>query len=466
MKSWGIGLEAYTDKTALHALELKIKGIEQPLAQMEQQVRLKQDLVNTFQTATDALKKWAVSHTKKPLHAGSFTDQVHKIADCVLRFQMFKLATHYWECRWLIEMKTFLKSKDADKKSPIKLRRKLLRYAKLTPCFVSTFYMAPGVLMAGEYQDQVWMDIPLLGGADLLIIDEAGQASPEVAAACFALAKKALVVGDTDQIEPVWGLPASLDRSNLKLFSLLENEQSYSDFWLSSGLQASNGNVMRIAQRQSKVHQFQSLQRGLYLTEHRRCFDNIVAYCNELVYEGILEPMRGHPALPVPWGNMSMVNVFGASKTHGGSRINEQEAHEISEWLSGQALTLLNYARQTRPEWHLKSDSEVLALAVGIVTPFKRQATLISRKLSARNLQNVTVGTVHALQGAERILILFSSVYGAGDECSGKFYDMGKNMLNVAASRAQDAFLVFGHPDVFGKINASSPSGLLRRHLH
>lgn len=466
LKSWDIELDAYHDKNAQQAVDLIVRKIQEPLTQMEEQVRLKQDLVNAFQSAANALRNWASAHTKKPLHAGSLTDQVHKIADCVLRFRMFKLATHYWECRWLIEIKAFLTEKDADKKSPIKLRRKLLRYAKLTPCFVSTFYMAPGVLMAGEYKDNVWMDLPLLSGADLLIIDEAGQASPEVATACFALAKKALVVGDTDQIEPVWGLPASLDRSNLKLFSLLENEQSYSDFWLSSGLQASNGNVMRIAQRQSKVHQFQSLQSGLYLTEHRRCFDNIVAYCNELVYEGVLEPMRGHPASPVPWGTMSMVNVFGASKTYGGSRVNEQEAHEISEWLAGQAPTLLNYARQTRPEWHLKSDSEVLALAVGIVTPFKCQATLISRKLSALNMQNVTVGTVHALQGAERILILFSSVYGAGDESSGKFYDMGKNMLNVAASRAQDAFVVFGHPDVFGKSNASSPSGLLRRHLH
>jgi energy-coupling factor transporter ATP-binding protein EcfA2 len=466
LKSWEINQDAYNDKNAQQSIDLKVRDIQQLLAQSQPQVQLKQELVNTFETATKALKRWIDLHARKPLHSASQQELVHQIVDCVLRFRLFKLSTHYWECRWLIEMKEFLASKDEDKKSPIKLRRKLLRYAKLTPCFVSTFYMAPGMLMAYEKQDQVWMDLPLLGGADLLIIDEAGQASPEVAAACFALAKKALVVGDTDQIEPVWGLPASLDRSNLKLFSLLETEQSYSDFWVSSGLQASNGNVMRIAQRQSKVHQFQNLQRGLYLTEHRRCFDNIVTYCNELVYEGVLEPIRGHPKSPVPWGNMSMVNVFGASKTYGGSRVNEQEAHEISKWLADQAPTLLNYARQTRPEWHLKSDSEVLALAVGIVTPFKRQATLISRKLSALNIQNVTVGTVHALQGAERILILFSSVYGAGDESSGKFYDMGKNMLNVAVSRAQDAFVVFGNPDVFGKSNASSPSGLLRRHLH
>jgi superfamily I DNA and/or RNA helicase len=423
-------------------------------------------LADEFSDTAKKLNSWIDQNKTSALRSDSLTDQIHEISDSVLRFRLFKLATHYWEARWLIEMKIFLSSKDADKKSPLKLRRKLLRYAKLTPCFVSTFYMTPSILMAGEFQDRVWMDLPLLGVADLLIIDEAGQASPEVAAACFALAKKALIVGDTDQIEPVWGLPASLDRSNLKLFELFESEQSYSSFWITSGLLASSGNVMRVAQRQSKLQQFTPLQRGLYLTEHRRCFDDIVAYCNNLVYEGVLEPMRGKPKQSVPWGIMSMVDVFGTSQSRGGSRVNEHEAQTIASWLQSQIPRLIAYTRKTRPEWHQKNDSEILSLSVGIVTPFKQQAGLIRKYLSKLGIQELTVGTVHALQGAERILILFSSVYGEGDESSGKFYDSGKNMLNVAVSRAQDAFVVFGHPDVFGQGDSGSPSGLLRRHLH
>ena len=38
---------------------------------------------------------------------------------------------------------------------------------------------------------------------DLLIVDEAGQVSPEIAAGAFSLAKKSVVVGDVYQIEPV-----------------------------------------------------------------------------------------------------------------------------------------------------------------------------------------------------------------------------------------------------------------------
>ena len=56
----------------------------------------------------------------------------------------------------------------------------------------------------------------------------------------------------------------------------------YDEFWLESGLMASNGNVMRVAQRQTGYHQFKQLQCGLYLTEHRRCYDKIIAYCNDM----------------------------------------------------------------------------------------------------------------------------------------------------------------------------------------
>lgn len=31
----------------------------------------------------------------------------------------------------------------------------------------------------------------------------------------------------------------------------------------------------------------------MYLYEHRRCFNNIIGYCNSLCYHGKLQPKRG-----------------------------------------------------------------------------------------------------------------------------------------------------------------------------
>ncbi|REL39288.1 hypothetical protein DYD21_01395 [Rhodohalobacter sp. SW132] len=127
-------------------------------------------------------------------------DRDLKLLDSQIRHKMFLYAIHYWEGRWLLEMEDFLKqNKNYSKKDT---EKKWLRYAKLTPCFVSTFYMLPKYF--SHYADSV--NDPLINFADLLIVDEAGQVSPEIGGAGFALARKALVVGDTSQIQPIWGV--------------------------------------------------------------------------------------------------------------------------------------------------------------------------------------------------------------------------------------------------------------------
>jgi len=98
------------------------------------------------------------------------------------------------------------------------------------------------------------------------------------------------------------------------------------------------------------------------------------------------------------------------------------------------------------------------------ITRYFKQS-LIDAELKKAGITGLTVGTVHGLQGDERLIVIFSSVYGENDRSVGKFYDNGPNMLNVAVSRAKDAFIVFGHPDVFGATNAGSPSGVLRSKL-
>lgn len=465
LNQWDLVLEDHSDAFVERWFQQQLGSTRETLKELARTFAELQQLLERYWEFRQALESWIARHQPETLFTSTFPDQVSEVNDRVLRFRLFKLATHYWEARWLLEVRDFLESNGEDRKSPWKVLRKLRRFAKLTPCFVSTFYMTPSTFLAGEFQDQVWVDIPLFSQIDLLIVDEAGQALPEVSAASFSLAKRALVVGDTDQIEPVWSVPASVDRANLKLYNLLSDERSYDEFWLRSGLLASSGNVMRIAQRQCHYHQFPELQRGLYLTEHRRCYDNIIGYCNDLVYEGVLEPLRGEPKTEMRWETLSMVPVEEPSKSYGGSRGNPGEARKIVEWLNSEYDNILRYARQSDAKLREMSDEEVMEASVGIITPFSKQAALIRGELHAQGIRGLTVGTVHSLQGDERLLVLFSSVYGINDKAAGKFYDRGSNMLNVAVSRAKDAFIVFGHPNVFGMDSAASSSGLLRQKL-
>jgi AAA domain-containing protein/phospholipase D-like protein len=102
---------------------------------------------------------------------------------------------------------------------------------------------------------------------------------------------------------------------------------------------------------------------------------------------------------------------------------------------------------------------------VGVVTPFSAQARAIAQACEPLGIAvgssegEMTVGTVHSLQGAERRVVIFSPVYSK--HADGKFIDARLSMLNVAASRAKNTFLVFGDMDLFELVPRESPRGQL-----
>ena len=67
-------------------------------------------------------------------------------------------------------------------------------------------------------------DVPLYDTIDLLIVDESGQVSPELAVPSFSLAKQAILVGDVEQIEPIWSISDAYSLINLKRFGILSSE--------------------------------------------------------------------------------------------------------------------------------------------------------------------------------------------------------------------------------------------------
>lgn len=390
----------------------------------------------------DVRNQWNDWQNKLGLNSND--DLLSKL-DISYRYISFKLATHYWEGRWILQMQEEFSTNYEETRGKLKQETRWRRYAKLTPCFVSTLYMAPSFFSA--YQGKY---MPLYEFIDLLIIDEAGQVCPEVAGATFALAKKALVVGDTLQIEPIWSIPKSIDLKNMEKFNLATSYSDAEEKILSKYIGASNGSVMHIAQRASKYQKFDDV-RGMFLTEHRRCVPEIIGYCNELAYKGRLVPKRGGLtdfSLP----HMGYAHVQGMAERFGGSYRNRIEADVIVNWIVDNMQRLMEM-------YPGKKVGEI----IGIVTPFAQQRQFILSALKAAKVTGVTVGTVHALQGAERPIILFSPVYDSSKK-SGYFFDNGINMMNVAVSRAKDSFLVFGDMGIFD-VNSSAPSGLLANYL-
>lgn len=390
--------------------------------------------------------------------------QADELADTQIRFPAFLLATHYWEGRWLMDMASIDDlQKEKGKKGAKGVAARWQRRMKLTPCVVMTCYMLPGNMQISEHKGQRKFEKSYLYDfADLLIVDEAGQVLPEVAAASFALAKKALVIGDTEQIPPIWSITPAIDIGNMlaeKILSGSTQEEITEKYTAIAelGKSAASGSVMKIAQCASRYQYDPELARGMYLYEHRRCFDNIIGYCNTLCYHGKLLPKRGGEEsnlMPA----MGYLHIDGKGElASSGSRYNLLEAETIAAWLTDN--------QQSIEAHYGKSLHEV----VGIVTPFSAQVSTIKQALDKQgisagaNEKSLTVGTVHSLQGAERAIVIFSPVYSKHED--GTFIDSDNSMLNVAVSRAKDSFLVFGDMDLFEIQPASSPRGLLAKYL-
>lgn len=406
----------------------------------------KERLANQLSAANKQMELIELNYQRcRPWFALDTTpEEYQEQMDINYRYTAFKLATHYWEARWLKEIRE-VKSR-SKLPEPEETMLMFWRYAMLTPCFVTTLYTLPRKFVA--WQDKI--GITLFNFINLLIIDEAGQVLPEVGGASFALARKAIVMGDIHQIEPIRTLPKVVDVINLKMFGFDNNitKQDAEQILNSKYIGTSTGSVMQVAQRACKYQKFG--ERGMYLTEHRRCVPEIIKYCNELAYKGKLIPKR--PSLTdYPFPNMGYVNIPGKAEKASTGYINPVEIRTIVKWIKDNQKILL----ELYPDKTIKD-------IVAVITPFRAQMFELSKQLQ-RAGSPVMTGTVHAFQGGERPIIIFSTVYDRS--ITGPyFFDSNINMLNVAVSRAQDSFLVFGDTKILDPCRPS-PSGILARIL-
>lgn len=452
----GEDLDLVQDVTCVEDIETRVTGA---LRDRKKALLIAEESLSRAESLREQAVASELAWRKAAQSFGDSEDlnELEKQADIGTRFDLFLLATHYWEGRWLMAMEadlgTITTSHEKTGRKAIEPRWK--RRMMLTPCAVATFASLPGKLSCSRYQSGKFARESLYNFIDLLIVDEAGQVLPEVAGASFALAKRALVIGDTQQIEPISAVPGPVDIGNLKDSGLIDGEEVPDELTV-SGIRSTTGSAMRLAQQACKIAPWPELDRGLYLFEHRRCYDEIIGFSNALCYKGKLRPMRGVAPADAPLPALGYLHVEGRAFTSGGSRANPVEARTIAAWLEDSRALL--EGRYGRP----------LEQVVGVVTPFGQQVRAIRDACAARGItvsgrEGMTIGTVHALQGAERPVVIFSPVYSK--HADGGFIDASPSMLNVTVSRAKDSCLVFGDMDVLATARSGSPRALLSEFL-
>ena len=398
-------------------------------------------------------------------------ETIEGMLDVGPRWLTFHLSARAWEAFWLIGLPERQTSGALKERGPLR-RLQLRRIAMLTPCMVSTLHSAPNVVKnyVNHRNELGWQWL------DLLVIDEAGQAAPELGAAVIALASRALVVGDVKQLAPITQMVEPLEEPIARACGADPEA-------LAAGhLDSSTGSVMAMAMRASCCAD-PGGPGGIRLRNHYRCYPTIINLCIALQYNekddvgAELVPKLTDPRR-AEWDDVSAGGypLPPMAFVQGGSPMDEPEGRETKR-NPGEARRLVDWIETNGPRllaWHRRvqgapDDAPGFGLEklVKVVTPFRGQMDLIKQQLERfdgechpdlRSLgKRLTVGTVHTLQGAEAPVILFSAVNKESTACRSSddpltkvFVDRdGGKLLNVAVSRAQRSFILFGHSDLF-----------------
>ncbi|TGB04866.1 DEAD/DEAH box helicase [Halobacillus salinus] len=361
-------------------------------------------------------------------------DAMASTLDLRYRRQAFSLAARYWEARWLNSEHDWSKNS---------LYEKVKSLNKLYPVVTAPVYQLPKYFSSSENDI-----VPVYESMDLLMIEESGQMLPEMAAAVIPFSKQVVAIGDIHQVKPLWNSTKTFDVANMVNYGWNEEEDPRVLF--DSGRAASKGSMLRVCQHLSRYQVHPDVD-GMFLTEHRRCVPEVINYCNELIYQSWLKPIRSsYESYPYP--HIGLSDVKGEVTRYESGMSNQEEAAAVIEWIREHREKLLSF-------YNKDEISEV----VSIVTPFSEQMELIQEYLELEKIKDLTVGTIHMMQGASSPVILFSSVYREG-EAEKLDFDEDKTLLNVAVSRAKDCFMIIGDERLFDE-EGNSPSSLLKKHV-
>lgn len=389
-------------------------------------------------------------------HRRNLILQVQDWLDTRTRPALFHLCARYWEGRYVQSRLDTLVQLAADAAYLQPSAARLRELAMLAPVFVVTAYSAPKLMRRDLAGPEENLPPYLFGEADLLIVDEAGQGTPEVGASAFMFAKRAIVVGDVEQLEPVWAVGEAGDRLLAQRFGIADAAGQHgggSGAYAAlrpAGVSMAHGSVMSMAQRASWRSDPAGQSPGLTLTNHYRCLAPIIEICNRMVYRGALSvatrpPKRLWRPELARLGYLE-IDTVADTKNPGGSRRNLAEAACIARWIKENETSLLRHFDPFG-----KKD---LADLVAIVTPFKGQKAILKEALAKEYgvvrmdsadrdalYNRMVIDTVHSLQGAEKPVVIFSMVE-TNNPAEKQFYDKGSNLINVAVSRAKEMFIV------------------------
>lgn len=269
-----------------------------------------------------------------------------------------------------------------------------------------------------------------------LLVDEAGQATPQAAVGALWRARRAVLVGDPLQLEPVVTMPTALQRRLLRAYGVDER-------WLPSATSA-----QAVADRTNRYGTClpapdgddEHVWVGSPLRVHRRCEEPMFTVSNEVAYDGLM--------------------VYGTARQ-------EFPDSERNGLLPSRWLNTDDPARPADAPWG-ERDRRAFEFVLDtldrhgvgvermrVIAPFR--ALVAECKKVCRSRAGWTAehldercATVHRAQGKEADVVIL--VLGGGRRGAREWAAGTPHLLNVAASRAKRRLYVIGERSLWAPL--------------
>ena len=231
---------------------------------------------------------------------------------------------------------------------------------------------------------------------DMVIMDEASQCNTAVSLVPVVRGESLMLVGDPQQLNPVILLSEAVNEKLKKRYSVAD-EYDY---------------------RKNSIYKTylacDAVSDEILLHNHYRCHKSIIEFNNRKYYNSKLK-IKSESTGDEPLSYVDITDAFTNYKNTAPA-----EAREIAR-----------YAAEHPDK------------SIGVITPFVNQKKLIEEELKSTGVTGVTCGTVHAFQGDEKDVVLFSTAIT--DQTQAGTYEWLKNnkeLINVATSRAKEQLIL------------------------
>ncbi|MBY5652810.1 hypothetical protein HFO45_32050 [Rhizobium leguminosarum] len=278
------------------------------------------------------------------------------------------------------------------------------------------------------------------GSIGWVFIDEAGQAVPQAAVGALLRARRVMVIGDPQQIEPVFTLPSALITA-ISAISPHTAAGQYSPNRASVQMLADATNRYGTAVSGEEAD---GLWIGSPLRVHRRCIDpmfglaNQIAYQNKMVFG--LEERRPAGDVPPFYGDSAWIDVKG--RVSGKQAVAEQTDFIVD-------ILTATYRRDgALPDLYIispfKEIKNSLRQALAHATWIDPNGNMRSAPPRLSKWLKERIGTVHTFQGKEEDIVFMVLGADAAHSGAAAWAASKPNLLNVALTRAKRRFYIVG----------------------